>query len=532
MGKTSSSSLSPAPCQLFGKDGADTGKSYHIHGIKVVNRKLISLGDDDGNTNNTDGPNNPAPLVLLHGYANGSLYFYRNLMQLSHYHFPTIYALDMLGWGLSSRPDFAPVLIRARGGNGGDAKSTKRNSNNSYKKTETSQLKPDDQTEHKVSTNESFFVESLESWRQQHNLPKLTLAGHSMGGYLSVAYAEKYPQHVERLILLSPVGVPQKSEEDDLKIQQRMDSMPVYVRMMVKTARYLFDKGITPGSFLRSLPNSKSKAMVDSYVLNRLPAIDCDNERTVLSEYLYQNSMMPGSGEYALEGILTSGAFARVPLVRRIPQLVNSDNGDGMEVHFIYGENDWMDYKGGLEVQRQCWKKRLEWKEMKEQKLQVTKQVKKQKLLADECSHDDASIKTTDSNNDILPPPPPKVFVHGVRNAGHLLMLDNYKEFNAAVIIAGGGEGKLPSGMPRPVEFVCSEMMAESDRSITSDSVGSYIRTFDRHVMSEKDAANFFRGGHGNRREQKEVIDKMDHSSEKQGDMVRAEEKKIEEQLA
>lgn len=535
MGKPSPSSLSPASCQLFGKDGEDNDKSYRIHGIKVVNRQMSSLRDDDGKTNFTDGPKNPAPLVLLHGYANGSLYFYRNLMQLSHYHFPTIYALDMLGWGLSSRPDFSPVLIRARGGNAGDAESTKSKSKSNDKKTETPQLQPDNQTKHKVSTNESFFVESLESWRQQHNLPKLTLAGHSMGGYLSVAYAEKYPQHVERLILLSPVGVPQKSEEDDLKIQQRMDSMPVYVRMMVKTVRYLFDKGITPGSFLRSLPYSKSKAMVDSYVLNRLPALDCENERTVLSEYLYQNSMMPGSGEYALEGILTSGAFARVPLVHRIPKLVNSDNADGMEVHFIYGENDWMDYKGGLEVQRQCWKKRLEWKKMKEQKLQANQEVKKiqqQKSLADERSLDDASIKTTDSNIDVLPPPPPKVFVHGVRNAGHLLMLDNYKEFNAAVIIAGGGEGKLPSGMPRPVEFICSEMMNESDGSITSDSVGSYIRTFNRVVMSEKDAANFFRGGHWNRREQKEVINKMDHVSEKQGDVVRAEEKKMEEQLA
>ncbi|KAL7461598.1 hypothetical protein ACHAXS_002016, partial [Conticribra weissflogii] len=501
MGKSSASSSSPAQCQLFGKDGEENGKSYRIHGIKVVNRKLSSLGDDEGNINKNDGPKNPAPLVLLHGYANGSLYFYRNLMQLSHYHFPTIYALDMLGWGLSSRPDFAPVLIRSRGGNSGDAKSTKSKRNNIDENTETSQLQPDDQTKHKVSTNESFFVESLESWRQQHNLPKLTLAGHSMGGYLSVAYAEKYPQHVERLILLSPVGVPQRSEEDDSKNQKRMNSMPLYVRMMVNTVRYLFDKGITPGSFLRSLPHSKSKAMVDSYVLNRLPAIDCDNERSVLSEYLYQNSMMPGSGEYALAGILMNDAFARIPLVHRIPKLVNCDDGDGMEVHFIYGENDWMDYKGGLEVQRQCWKKRLEWKKTVDQKIQSKKEVRKvQQLesLEDECK--DNNVNTIDSSKEVLPPPPPKVFVHGVRNAGHLLMLDNYKEFNAAVIIAAGGEGKLPSGMPRPVEFVCSEMMAGSHASSRSASGGSDIRIFDRLVMSEEDAAMFFRGGHWNRR--------------------------------
>jgi pimeloyl-ACP methyl ester carboxylesterase len=29
----------------------------------------------------------------------------------------------------------------------------------------------------------------------------MILCGHSLGGYLSFAYAERYPQHVDRLIL-------------------------------------------------------------------------------------------------------------------------------------------------------------------------------------------------------------------------------------------------------------------------------------------------------------------------------------------
>ena len=58
-----------------------------IHGVKVTNDQL-----DDKSLP-------PSPLVLLHGYANGSLYFYRNFMGLSKY-FGTVYALDMLGWGI------------------------------------------------------------------------------------------------------------------------------------------------------------------------------------------------------------------------------------------------------------------------------------------------------------------------------------------------------------------------------------------------------------------------------------------------
>ena len=37
----------------------------------------------------------------------------------------------------------------------------------------------------------------------------MRLVGHSLGGYLAVAYAERFPERVERLVLLSPVGLPQ-----------------------------------------------------------------------------------------------------------------------------------------------------------------------------------------------------------------------------------------------------------------------------------------------------------------------------------
>jgi cardiolipin-specific phospholipase len=37
----------------------------------------------------------------------------------------------------------------------------------------------------------------------------MTLIGHSLGGYLSTAYALRYPSRVDRLVLLSPAGIPE-----------------------------------------------------------------------------------------------------------------------------------------------------------------------------------------------------------------------------------------------------------------------------------------------------------------------------------
>lgn len=39
-------------------------------------------------------------------------------------------------------------------------------------------------------------------------LEKMTLVGHSLGAYFSVVYALKYPTRVNKLVLLSPAGVP------------------------------------------------------------------------------------------------------------------------------------------------------------------------------------------------------------------------------------------------------------------------------------------------------------------------------------
>jgi cardiolipin-specific phospholipase len=267
-----------------------------------------------------------------------------------------------------------------------------------------------------------------------------------------------------------PVGVPQRVDDDD---EKRISSLPFYIRTMIHGVRTLFNQGVTPGSFLRSLPYSKSRSMVETYIVNRLPSITCEHERSSLGEYLYQNSMLPGSGEYCLNEILTAGAFAKVPLLDRIPNLQSSisssdggknDDGTGLEIHFVYGENDWMDYRGGLDVQRLCHQKKA--------------------LLSQ-------------STQQLSSPSPPTVFVHGVRSAGHLLMLENYQEFNAAMAIAAGkNEEELTRlGMSRPVEFVCNEVA-----DARSKTTAQFRSNSGKIVMrNEEDAAMFFRGGRWNR---------------------------------
>ena len=249
---------------------------------------------------------------------NGSLYFYRNLLGLAR-HFEAVYSLDQLGWGLSSRPEFDRV-VPADG------------------KSENDDTCP-------IQASENFFVESLEAWRKANSIERMNLCGHSMGGYLGVAYAERYPQHVDRLILLSPVGVP---EEDPEKDPLARPDIPLRFKVLFNTFRYLWSRGTTPGSFARSIPQSQARNMIDKYVEGRLPQVTCSNERQLLGDYLFHSAMLPGSGEFSLNRILKPGAYARKPTVSRIPNLAVS------HVSFVYGQYDWMDCSGGLGVQRRC----------------------------------------------------------------------------------------------------------------------------------------------------------------------------------
>jgi cardiolipin-specific phospholipase len=301
------------------------------------------------------------PLVILHGYANGALYFYRNIVGLSNF-FEAVHSLDILGCGLSSR---CPDLIRS------------------------------DAVDTSTETTEEIFVESLEAWRVANGIQKMILAGHSMGGYISVAYCEKYPQNVEQLVLLSPAGVSKANPE---QTKDFLSGMSWSRRLFISSARSMFDYGVTPASFLRKLPSARGRSMVESYVQSRLTSIQEREEQQTLVDYLYSNAKLAGCGEDMLSRFLTSTAHGKLPTVDRIPKLKVP------QVSFLYGDHDWMDIDAGI----QAWEQ------------------------AEEAGG-------------------PNVDVFQMQNAGHLLMLDNWRGFHGGVITMCGGSSTLSSHYAMPM---------------------------------------------------------------------------------
>lgn len=274
-------------------------------------------------------------LVILHGYGAGLGFFYKNFEGLSRVPGWKVYALDLLGMGRSSRPPFR-VHSKDR--------------------------------QKSITEAEDWFVDALEEWRVKRNIDRFTLLGHSLGGYMAVAYALKFPGHLNKLILASPVGIPEdpyavnaampdptsstltnevyqdqeattkdsnpnipdsaKTAGDNNNFLNARSKAPKASssgdettpsaprRPLPKWLVYLWDANISPFSIVR-WSGPFGPRFVSGWTSRRFSHLPPE-EAQALHNYAYSLFRQRGSGEYALAYILAPGAFARSPLIRRI----------------------------------------------------------------------------------------------------------------------------------------------------------------------------------------------------------------------
>jgi cardiolipin-specific phospholipase len=394
------------------------------HGPRSWQSNLVKLSGTNRALNEfsveRDGEEVEENLVMLHGYGAGLGFFYKNFEGLSRVKGWKIYALDMLGMGRSSRP---PFRIRAKDQAG------------------------------KITEAENWFIDALEEWRVLKKIDKFTLLGHSMGGYMAVAYALKYPGHLKKLVLASPVGIPEdpyavqaempepedstmtnefiQDQEDDIVnrnghlrtsgennnfLNARSKTDPTASKLVQdrpprrpisKWASYLWDANVSPFSIVR-WAGPLGPRFVSAWTSRRFSHLPAE-ESEALHTYAYTLFRQRGSGEYALAYILAPGAFARSPLIRRIggvgrqPLPPSSSTASpkretGFPVVMMYGEHDWMDIAGGYAA---------------EQKLAEEREKALLSASAEERSREVGAAK-----------------VLIIRKAGHHVYLDGWEEFN------------------------------------------------------------------------------------------------------
>ena len=293
------------------------------------------------------------PLVLSHGYASGCGIYFAAAAPLAEQWPGPVYILDSPGCGLSDRPPWSKVNA--------DLCS--------------------------VEEAEDFYVERLEGWRAAMGIDKMVLCGHSLGGYLNVAYAERYAQHVERLVLVSPAGVPQGKP----MTPERKAELPILFRAVIG----LWESGWGPFTVVRWGPG---KWLMSGYVQRRFRDGSW-RDSEALTDYFHANVT---HGEESWGGcahatLLRPGAFARSPLCDRLPRL---DFATIQQVSFVYGgDGDWMSASHARELQAAAPGRHV-----------------------------------------------PPIEVATVAGAGHNLMVDNPIGFVEALLASGGRDAIVPGG--------------------------------------------------------------------------------------
>ena len=390
-------------------------------------------------------------LVILHGYGAGLGFFYRNFEALSRAKGWKLYALDLLGMGRSSRPNFS---ISAKDKEG------------------------------KITESENWFIDALEEWRIKRGLETFTLVGHSLGGYLSVAYALKYPGRLNKLILASPVGIPEDPDAVNEEMPNPEDStMPNEFtqdasettngnaakpaadnnnfmnqrkkgeaaapkdaprRRLPGWLTYMWEANmVSPFSLVR-WSGPLGPRLVSGWTSRRFSQLP-EEEAQALHDYSYSLFRQRGSSEYALAYLLAPGAFARSPLIRRIQgvgrQWIQAHDGPsvdgdappkkchalrsssraasiasstqstharegqrehGIPIVFMYGEHDWMDVAGGFASEEK----------IKQERARIL-----MKATAEERKRDQGEAKVVIINK-----------------AGHHVYLDGWEQFNRVML--------------------------------------------------------------------------------------------------
>lgn len=236
---------------------------------------------------NTDNPN--TPIVLLHGYISALAFWMLNLDEFAA-HRP-VYAIDLLGFGRSSRPNFSTCA-------------------------------------HEI---EEQFVMFLERWRESMNIPKMILLGHSLGGFIASCYALKYPDRVEHLILADPWGYCAAPDINEHSFFRRM-----FLRIFTKIPPFRMVRAAGPFA-----PRFLSTTRQD--IVGKFESFFEDRHKRAVSEYIYHCNNVSISGERAFHRLLKNGPWPEFPIGEKMRNKICNR----IPMTFIYGVNSWIDSSYG-----------------------------------------------------------------------------------------------------------------------------------------------------------------------------------------
>ncbi|XP_077504008.1 (Lyso)-N-acylphosphatidylethanolamine lipase-like isoform X2 [Amblyomma americanum] len=236
------------------------------------------------------------PLVLVHGYLCGVALWVLNMEALSRRR--RVYAIDLLGFGKSSRPTLSS-----------DA-----------------------------GTAEAQMAQALEAWRRQMGLEQFVLLGHSFGAFVASAYTLRHPQHVKHLILEDPWGFSESRVPDTA-----FHLLPWLVTAFTVGIKFFSRADICSVLRAGGILGPPFLGVVLSHETNMFRKIVRDE--TAVVSYFYHCNVRRPSGEASVKALMHRFPWVKHPMGTRLVALPPE-----VGLTFIYGAHSFMGRKPAFAI--------------------------------------------------------------------------------------------------------------------------------------------------------------------------------------
>jgi len=280
--------------------------------LKVTLKKKI-LNEKDFVVNYCKIGTSPQTILFLHGFGTGMGVWLNSMAELCNS--ATVYAIDLPGHGLSSRPEFTGE---------GDFQAA-----------------------------ENYFLQPIELWIKEmcgdgEPLESFAVVGHGLGAYLAARLACKWPDRVKKVVLVEPwgMGAP-KASEADVKLPQK--SLP----------------SLFPSYFVNS--KTSSGAAMNPQYIRVMRTITLDKLKELSRSYLQVCAVGRCSSTYTAEDVMKQSPFLACKALslggrmmfaaRPLAPVIMGEKGYGpglrVPVTVLFGDNTILDASASLELSNQ-----------------------------------------------------------------------------------------------------------------------------------------------------------------------------------
>ena len=269
--------------------------------------EFVVLGDQNELTHysvhNWESISDTVPTLCLHG-LNGSRLLFSDLLEIVDRHYPRLpfLALDLYGHGLSSCPD--------------------------------------------KKYNLDLFVSQIEKLLIRLKVPrsaKVNIVGFSLGGAVAVGFAKKFPERIEKLVLIAPAGfVPFDDMKHDkaqpLDVESSADKQPISggISSQVKLVKWIPSFILAPimrSMFKSALTNPQASTALPANV----PELVREEHRVQTERLIWQTFIKKGTVNATISIVKN---FPLFKMEKDYAVVGNSIVGKDRPVLLIWGEED------------------------------------------------------------------------------------------------------------------------------------------------------------------------------------------------